>query len=76
MNWTKDAALFIMPGCADLYYVENLNSKGNKIIKNYVMSGGSFLVICAGAYYASKSVEFDKNRPLKVFGNRELSFFN
>ena len=73
--WTQDAALFVMPGGADLPYTKKLNGKGNDIIKRYVKDGGAFLGICAGSYYASSYVEFDKNGPLEVLGNRELSFF-
>jgi glutamine amidotransferase-like uncharacterized protein len=73
--WTENAILFIIPGGADLPYVKKLNGKGNDIIKKYVMGGGSFLGICAGAFYGSSYVEFDKNGPLEVLGNRELGFF-
>jgi|LauGreDrversion4_2_1035121.scaffolds.fasta_scaffold61220_3 glutamine amidotransferase-like uncharacterized protein len=73
--WTKNAVLFVMPGGADLPYVKKLNGKGNKVIKKYVTNGGSFLGICAGSYYGSSYVEFDKNGPLEVLGKRELGFF-
>jgi len=73
--WAKNAILFIMPGGADLPYVKKLQGVGNTIIKNYVAAGGNFLGICAGSYYGSSYVEFDKNGPLEVLGDRELSFF-
>ncbi len=75
-NWSRDAALFVMPGGADLPYVKKLNGKGNFYIKNYVKNGGAYLGLCAGAYYASLQVEFDKNGALEVLGIRELAFFN
>ena len=74
-SWTKDAALFIIPGGADLPYAKKLNGLGNMIIKNYIKEGGAFLGICAGSYYASSYVEFDKNGPLEILGERELSLF-
>ena len=74
-TWTKNAVLFVMPGGADLPYVKNLHGKGNTVIQNYVANGGAFLGICAGSYYASSTVEFDKNGPLEVLGERELGFF-
>jgi biotin--protein ligase len=74
-HWSKDAALFIMPGGADLLYVKKLKGIGNLNIKNYVQAGGAYLGICAGAYYACGEVEFDKNGPLEVLGKRELAFF-
>lgn len=73
--WTKDASLIIMPGGADLGYVEKLNGKGNAVIKRYVQEGGAYLGICAGAYYASQYIEFDKGSELEVCGARELAFF-
>lgn len=74
-SWDKDAALFVIPGGADLHYLKKLNGLGNSKIKQYVKNGGSFLGICAGAYYASSYVEFDKEGPLEVLGERELQFF-
>jgi len=74
-NWMKDATLLIIPGGADRYYAKNLNGYGNARIKEYVASGGRFLGICAGGYYGSAFVEFDKNGPLEVIGTRELNFF-
>ena len=64
-----------MPGGADLLYVRKLNGQGNKHIKAYVKNGGAYLGICAGSYYGSAYVEFDKGGKLEVFGERELAFF-
>src|SRR6476620_3369467 len=60
-EWVQDAALFVMPGGSDLPYVRKLNGAGNQNIKDYVKNGGSYLGICAGAYYAAAYVEFDKS---------------
>jgi glutamine amidotransferase-like uncharacterized protein len=65
----------IIPGGADLPYVRKLNGLGNQQIQHYVSEGGSFLGICAGGYYGSAYVEFDKDGPLEVLGERELQFF-
>ncbi len=73
--WTKNAVLFVLPGGADLPYVKKLQGTGNTIIQNYVANGGAFLGICAGSYYGSSTVEFDKNGPLEVLEDRELGFF-
>tara|TARA_R110002126_G_scaffold17798_2_gene68889 strand:- start:63818 stop:64645 length:828 start_codon:yes stop_codon:yes gene_type:complete len=75
-DWSRDAALFVMPGGADTPYTQKLNGAGNQQIKNYVRHGGSYLGLCAGAYYAASSIEFDKNGPLEVLGTRELAFFD
>lgn len=73
--WTQNARLFVMPGGADLPYTKKLNGEGNEVIKQFVQNGGAFLGICAGAYYGSSYVEFDKNGPLAITGKRELGFF-
>ncbi|WP_068466791.1 BPL-N domain-containing protein [Candidatus Protochlamydia phocaeensis] len=74
-QWEEKAALFIIPGGADIPYTQALNGTGNQKIKDYVEKGGSFLGICAGGYYASAFVDFAKDTPLEVQGDRELAFF-
>lgn len=74
-DWSRDAVLLVMPGGADLPYAKKLNGIGNDYIKHYVQSGGSYLGMCAGAYYAASYIEFDKNGSLEVVGARELAFF-
>lgn len=72
-----DSSLLVMPGGRDLPYVENLSGLGNKEISRFVKSGGSYLGICAGAYYACSAVEFARgDRYLEVCGERELKFFD
>jgi len=74
--WIKNAALFILPGGADLPYCKKLRGVGNERIREYVEKGGSFLGICAGAYYASSGIEFAKGHPrFEVIGKRELAFY-
>ena len=74
-SWQQNVSMFVMPGGADLPFVAKLNGVGNNIIKEYVQNGGSYLGICAGAYYASSYVEFDKAGVYEVLGERELKFF-
>lgn len=74
-NWEKETSLFILPGGADLPYVRKLNGKGNEKLRNFVESGGAFLGICAGSYFAGNFVEFALNSPIEVQGSRELGFF-
>eukprot|EP00200_Dunaliella_tertiolecta_P015990 CAMPEP_0202422564 /NCGR_PEP_ID=MMETSP1128-20130828/50922_1 /ASSEMBLY_ACC=CAM_ASM_000463 /TAXON_ID=3047 /ORGANISM="Dunaliella tertiolecta, Strain CCMP1320" /LENGTH=517 /DNA_ID=CAMNT_0049030627 /DNA_START=1489 /DNA_END=3043 /DNA_ORIENTATION=+ len=72
----RTCALLVFPGGADLPYCRELNGKGNQIIQDYVSSGGSYLGLCAGAYYACSRVEFEEGDPvLEVMGDRELGFF-
>lgn len=68
------ADIFVMPGGADLPYCEKLNGAGNDNIRTYVEEGGTYLGICAGAYYACRRVEYHKDRADEICGNRELAF--
>lgn len=74
-NWESDTSLFVMPGGADIPYKFHLDGKGNQKIRSFVENGGSYLGICAGAYFGGGKVEFDKGGALEVLGERELSFF-
>lgn len=74
-KWTKQAAIFVMPGGAATPYAKKLNGKGNQIIKQYVANGGAYLGMCAGGYYGSSIIEFDKHGPLEIITTAELSFF-
>jgi biotin--protein ligase len=74
-NWEKQTALLIVPGGADIPYMQALNGIGNQKIRSYVENGGAFLGICAGSYYGGNFVDFAKGTDLEVLGARELSFF-
>lgn len=75
--WTKDASVLIMPGGHDLGYVSTLQSSpGAAMIRSYVEGGGSYLGICAGAYFGSGRTVFERDDPtMSVVGNRPLGFF-
>ena len=68
------ADIFVMPGGADLPYCRKLNGAGNDNIRAYVEEGGTYLGICAGAYYASKNIEYHKGRADEICEPRELAF--
>lgn len=74
-SWEKNAALVIMPGGRDLLYQKALTGHANKRLRAFVDQGGSYLGLCAGAYYACASFEFEKGNPLEVIASRELAFF-
>lgn len=71
----KKVSLFIMPGGRDRPYHAALKGIGNAQIRAFVENGGTYLGICAGAYYGCKRVEFDRGYPLEVCEERELAFF-
>ncbi len=70
------ADIFIMPGGADLPYCKKLNGAGNKNIRAFVEDGGTYLGICAGAYYACSALEFHKGRSDEISGPRELALID
>lgn len=63
----------IMPGGADLYNCEKLNGAGNQRIRQFVMDGGTYIGICAGAYYGAKMLNWDHGT---IAGDRELAFYD
>jgi len=65
--------LLIMPGGADLYFCEKLNGQGNQKIQNFVSQGGSYLGICAGAYYGCSQLDWACG---EISDERELALFH
>ena len=61
-KWEDDTFLFVIPGGKDKPYFELLKGKGNRRIMNFVKNGGSYLGICAGAYYGAERIEFEKGK--------------
>ncbi|KAL4423157.1 hypothetical protein ABPG77_007810 [Micractinium sp. CCAP 211/92] len=74
-GWQQGCLLLVMPGGADLPYCKHLNGRGNELLREHVEGGGSYLGLCAGAYYACARVEFEPGTRLEVVGDRELAFF-
>ncbi|QIM62127.1 hypothetical protein A1D29_01725 [Pasteurellaceae bacterium Orientalotternb1] len=70
----SDYAMLIIPGGADLPYCRKLNGEGNRQIRQFVVQGGIYLGICAGAYYACQQIDF-VGKDYSVKGERELGFF-
>jgi biotin--protein ligase len=73
--WEKTCSLLIMPGGRDRPYHQALQGEGCRRIRRFVENGGTYLGICAGAYFASAQVRFDIGFPLEVSETRELRFF-
>lgn len=74
-DWTTEAALLAVPGGRDVPYDAALRGEGNAQIRRFVEQGGSFLGLCAGAYYGAREVSFAKGGPLEVTAVRELGFY-
>lgn len=70
--WQESCSLLVIPGGRDTPYCKDLNSSK---IKQYVQEGGRYLGFCAGAYFASQDIEFEKDTELQVIGPRDLGFY-
>ena len=69
----ETSAILVMPGGRDLPYVKSLSGYGNQEICHFVRDGGSYLGLCAGAYYGCSRVAFAEGDPVyEVCGEREL----
>lgn len=75
-SWHLRANCFVMPGGQDIPYEQFLNPKGIANIKTYVKTGGSYLGICAGAYFAAKKIEFALGSSIEVNQERSLNFYD
>ncbi len=68
--------LLVMPGGRDLPFCQKLNGLGNMCIKKFIESGGSYLGLCAGGYYACEGLEFSKGHPdYEICEDRELKLY-
>ena len=74
-GWESELDLLVIPGGRDVPYHNALRGEPNRRIRRFVEAGGSFLGICAGAYYGSQEVIFEEGGQLEVLAKRELGFF-
>jgi glutamine amidotransferase-like uncharacterized protein len=74
--WETTAACFVMPGGQDIPYEQSLNPFGVAKIQEYVQTGGSYLGICAGAYFAAQKIEFALGSSIEVNQERSLKFYD
>jgi glutamine amidotransferase-like uncharacterized protein len=68
--------LFIMPGGAASYYTEKLAGKGEAAIRAWVENGGTYLGLCAGAYYACADIVWAKGTDQEIIAAPGLRFFS
>lgn len=55
-----DVLMFVMPGGEANPYRQKLQNQGNRLIYDYVVNGGTYFGICAGAYYACRETLFEE----------------
>lgn len=58
-NWNKDADAILFPGGYAYNYQLAISLEAVDEIRDYVSNGGAYIGICAGAYFASKTVEWE-----------------
>lgn len=73
--WQSETDLLIMPGGRARAYTEKLRGQANQHIIEFVQRGGSYLGICAGAYYAAQHTVFEKGGELECLDPGELNFY-
>lgn len=73
--WESDTQLLVIPGGRDIPYHNAMQGIINERVRKFVENGGSYLGLCAGAYYGCAKIEFEVGGKLEVIGNRELGFF-
>ncbi|MFN0065556.1 MAG: BPL-N domain-containing protein [Chlamydiales bacterium] len=74
-GWEQKCEVVIIPGGRDIPYHARLKGEPNRRLKEFVVSGGGYLGICAGGYFGAGFVEFEKGGELEVVDHRELAFF-
>lgn len=74
-SWRKKGQVFVIPGGRDLFYLRDLQGEGANQISQFVQEGGVYLGVCAGAYFASSAIEFEKGTESQIVGKRPLQFF-
>jgi len=67
--------LLVMPGGRDRPYHASLGEEGALRIRQFVEKGGSYLGLCAGAYFASARVLFQPGTDMQVDEQRPLALF-
>ncbi|KAL5107297.1 Biotin--protein ligase [Taenia crassiceps] len=71
----KSIDLFCVGGGFARGVISKLGSIGLECLRSFVLSGGSYLGICSGAYLASSITKFDIGGPLEVKDTGMLNFF-
>ncbi|KAF8561059.1 hypothetical protein P879_10784 [Paragonimus westermani] len=70
-----ETALLCFGGGYDLGYLRSLEVVGCEVVRDFILHGGRYLGLCAGAYFASDECIFDEGGPLEVRGPRYIKLF-
>ena len=75
-DWLQNTNTLVIPGGRSLPFYETLSRRGNQNIRKFVEQGGTYVGICAGAYYACAETIFAEGLPLELKLPGELHFFS
>lgn len=68
-DFARDCAVVVFPGGYSGDYSTAINAVGNRALRGYTENGGAYFGICAGAYYAAGTIEWEGAR---YFGELDL----
>eukprot|EP00474_Spongospora_subterranea_P000607 CRZ01065.1 hypothetical protein [Spongospora subterranea] len=74
-DWESTSSIVIIPGGRDKPFTTDLSPVTDRIRK-FVENGGNYIGIGAGAYFASNSIDFQKDSMQKIVEPRELKLIN
>ena len=74
-KWPDTMKAIIIPGGADVPYHQKLQGKGCANIRAFVETGGIYVGICAGSYFAASEIYFTCADGSIIAGKRDLGFF-
>jgi biotin--protein ligase len=73
-SWEDKTSVLAMGGGSCSFWDEQLQIEGMEKIHQYVLGGGKYIGLCAGAYFASAESCFELS-DLSIKKNRSLGFF-
>lgn len=73
--WKQGTILLIVPGGRGSAFQSNLGHEGNAKISSFIEEGAAYLGVCAGAYYASHRITFEKGTEFQILGQGGLKVF-
>lgn len=75
-NQSPDDTILVMPGGADIPYVQALAGEATSHIRTVIQAGAIYIGTCAGAYFASSACIFEPHNPeLRIVAPRALALF-
>lgn len=75
-NNLENLDLFCVGGGFSRGLSKSMTNIGIQNLRHYVETGGKYLGICSGAYFASRLTHFDVGGPLEVIDEYDLDLFS